>query len=118
MVRLGILSRLCLGIALVDKGHFDRVPGHLLDLGRQGTDLASILLVGRRHVRRQQMPQPIHRRGSKGSKPGGKWLAQHWPHTGPVLCHLTFFIPGDCLGMRALDNTIFRSIWSALSPDA
>jgi hypothetical protein len=59
MVGLGILGRLGTRIALVDKREDDGIPCHLLYLGRQGADLAPILLVGGRDLGCQQMPQGI-----------------------------------------------------------
>lgn len=57
MVGLGILGRLGIRRALVDKREDDGIPCYLLYLGRQGADLAPILLVGGRDMRRQQMPR-------------------------------------------------------------
>lgn len=54
-----LLLRFVAGIALVDKHHFYRLTGDLLNLLRQFADLFPILLIGRRDMQRHQMPQRI-----------------------------------------------------------
>src|SRR5882757_7020601 len=45
----GLRRRLLPGVALVDKGYFDRISGHGLNLPRQVCDLRALLLIGRRN---------------------------------------------------------------------
>jgi site-specific DNA recombinase len=59
-VGLGVRRRLVAGVALVDEGQRDRLAGDLLDgLGQLG-DLLSVLLIGRRDVQGQQVPEGVH----------------------------------------------------------
>ena len=55
------LSGFLAGLSLIDKSDLDRMPGHLLYLFRQFSDLGSVLLVGRGDVQSQQMTQGVHR---------------------------------------------------------
>ena len=60
MLGLGVLGGVLPRIPLVDKHYFDRVSRHLLHFGGHRRDLASVVLVGRRDVERQQSAQGIH----------------------------------------------------------
>lgn len=48
-------------IALIDLGDVDIVPGDGLHGPRKPSDLATILGAGRRHMKREQMPQRVDR---------------------------------------------------------
>jgi len=53
LVHRGVLGRLGPRLSLVDKGHGDRLPRHLWNLARQGTDRAAVLLARCRDVGHQ-----------------------------------------------------------------
>ena len=55
------LSWLLAGVALVNKGHLDRITGGSLDVLGQVADLSSLLFVGRRDLQGQQVSQGINR---------------------------------------------------------
>ena len=59
-VDLCCLGRVLTRVALIDKGECDVVSRHLLHRGGQLSHLSAILLIGRRHMQGQQMPQGIH----------------------------------------------------------
>ena len=58
---LGLRRRLRSGVTLIHRGHLDHVCGHGLNLPRQVCDLRALLLIGRRNLQGQEMPQRVHR---------------------------------------------------------
>ena len=58
----GFLSGLLTGVALFDPDQLDGVPDSGLDRVGERADLRPLLLTGRRHPQRQQVPQRVDRR--------------------------------------------------------
>lgn len=66
-VRGGILGRVLSGAALIDVGDRNACTGGGLDGGGEPLDLGAVLFVRRRHLRREQMAERVHRQVQLGA---------------------------------------------------
>src|SRR6266566_5336327 len=77
---LGRLCRFIASVALIHESQLDMVARHFLDSGGQFAHLSAILLIGRRDMQRQQMPQGInHQMHFAALAPLGSIIARSMP---------------------------------------